>query len=281
MQLSLRIDSHHWFCAVLLFITCCFRLVPPMDLFTHLNYCYPGSPNDTRLHVSQQSQGSPPRVAQNIQPIQNQTHPGHECSDSDSSKATLAHVSLNSTVGHDVYVQPTINPTGLRDPICPTPTDPIKSYYYVGESADLSDQYIPSSSDKITCTDHRPLDDIFGNARHSSGWQHPKSDLAQSLHIGASRGHFAPLLTYPLPLRPHMHGKMQVPLLAVNNQIKGTGLVVEFSDCNFITGQWMEGMLFYIQLASCTIPEDFLRHINVENLAWRRIYPQESQRACA
>lgn len=142
-------------------------------------------------------------------------------------------------------------------------------------AADLSDQYIPSSSDKITCTDHRPLDEIFGNVRPSSGWVQAKSGSIYPSHIGTSRGdpRHASVLMYPLPTKPQLDGVVQIPLLAVDNQMSGTGLVVDFQCSDWGIGIQIEGLLPYVDLASreelklnSGIPMSDLLHGNISCL---------------
>ncbi|KAI9460331.1 hypothetical protein HD554DRAFT_1595839 [Boletus coccyginus] len=152
------------------FLLHCNCLSAIMD-FTHLNYCYPGTPNAARLHfnASQQLQESLHHAPiQSIRSMQEQTNPrdGHVWSDP--SRITHPRPSLGFTADYDLHPKQKSDPVGPRSAIHSHPTGPTKVHCVDG-SADLSDQYIPSSSDKITCTDHRPLDDIFGNVWPSSG----------------------------------------------------------------------------------------------------------------
>ncbi|KAH0833434.1 hypothetical protein J3R83DRAFT_12548 [Lanmaoa asiatica] len=234
-----------------------------MDLFAHLNYCYPGTANAARLHhhvSSHQPQGlgsSHHVPVQNIQSPQDQTHPGEGYTRSDPSRITQACPSLDFAAGHGLRPQQKSTPVGPQpgavhsDPTCPT------EIYYMDESTDLSDQYIPSSSDKITCTDHRPLDEIFGDIRSSLGWSQAKSGLIHPLQSGTPRGHpqHTSVLTYPLPTKPQLDGVVQIPLLAVDNQMSGTGLVVTFQCSDWGIGVEVEG-----------IPMSDLLHGNVSGL---------------
>lgn len=225
-----------------------------MDPFTHLNYCYPGTPNAARLHVSQQLQGSPHRVVQNTQSIQDRTRPGDGYMSSDSSRMAHARCSLDATAAHSLHPQQKGVPIGLRGAVHSDSLGSMKLYYHVDESANLLDQYVPSSSDKITCTDHRPLDEIFGNMRSSSGWPQARLGSVYPSRNATSHGHarHSSVLTYPLPTRPEMDGVVQIPLLAVDNQMSGTGLVVDFRCSDWGIGVQVEGMLPYADLLSRT-----------------------------
>ncbi|KAG8212879.1 hypothetical protein J3R82DRAFT_11212 [Butyriboletus roseoflavus] len=211
-----------------------------MDLFPHLNYRYPGSPNAVRPHVSQQPQGSSHHVpVQNIQSMQDQTHPGAAYMRSDPSRMTLAHPSLD----FGLPPQQKSTPVDPRGAVRSDPLTPMKTYY-VDEPTNLSDQYIPSSSDKITCADHRPLDEIFGYIRSSSGWSQAESSSLHQSQNGTPRGNprRPSVFTYPLPTKPQVDGVVQIPLLVVDNQMSGTGLVVDFRCSDWGIGVQVEGL---------------------------------------
>lgn len=222
-----------------------------MDLFSHLNYCYPGTPNAARPQVPQQPRQSPHHVpVQNIQSMQ-ETHPGDGYMLSDPSRITQPPLPLDSTAGHRLHPQQKGILVGPRDAAYSDPASPMK-IYHMNSSTDLSDQYIPSSSDKITCTDHRPLDEIFGNMRPPLGWSQAQSGSAHLPQNGTPRGHplRTSVLTYPLPTKPQLDGVVLIPLLAVDNQMNGTGLVVNFQCSDWGIGVQVEGMLSYANLTS-------------------------------
>jgi hypothetical protein len=224
-----------------------------MDNFTHLNYCYPGTSNAVRLHVSQQPQGSLHHVpVQSVQLAQDQAPPGDGYVRPGPSMITHASPSPGFA-GHNLRPQ--------QKPTLVSPQGAVHSDFkghmkisYMDESADLSDQYIPSSNDKITCTDHRPLDDIFGNIRPSCGWSQATLNSPHPSQNVAPRGHprHTSVLTYPLPTKPQLDGVVQIPLLAVDNQIRGTGCVVDFRCSDWGIGVQVEGMPSYADLASRT-----------------------------
>lgn len=216
-----------------------------MDLFAHLNYRYPGTSNAARLHPPHQPLGSLHHVpAQNIQSRQDQTHTVNGYMRSDSSRMMQAHPPLNPAAGHGLLPQQKSTPVGPGGAINSDPVVPMRIYHMDG-STDLSDQYIPSSSDKITCTDHRPLDEIFGDMRPLSSWSQAQSGSVRAAQNGTPRGHpqHRPVLTYPLPTKPQLDGVVQIPLLAVDNQRSGTGLIVDFRCSDWGIGVQVEGML--------------------------------------
>ena len=236
-----------------------------MDPFTHLNYRYPGSSDAARPCVSQQSHDFPHYVVQNIQSVQNQTPPGNGYIYSESSTITQPRPSLDLTTGHGLHPQKSI-PISPRGVVQPDPTGPTETYY-TGESANLSDQYIPSSSDKITCTDHRPLDEIFGNIRPPSGWPPAKSGSVYPPRSETPRGHprHSSVLTYPLPTKPQLDGVVQIPLLAVDNQMSGTGLIIDFRCSDWGIGVELEGVLPHVILPP-RVPETLNKGIQMLDL---------------
>jgi len=248
-----------------------------MDFFTDLNYRYPGTSNAAQLHfnASQQPQGSLHHAPiQNIQSMQEQTNPGDGYVWSDPGRIAYPRPSLDFTAGYDLLrPQQKSNLVGSRSAIHSHPTGPMRVHCVDG-SADLSDQYIPSSSDKITCTDHRPLDAIFGNVWPSSGRSCATSGSLYPSQNETPRGstRLTSILTYPLPARPQMDGIVHIPLLAVDNQTSGTGLIIDFRCSDWGIGVQVEGMLLYLDLALCTeildsgIPMSDLLHGNVSGL---------------
>lgn len=270
MTVIASITSHYFLSA----LAALFCRSATMDIFTHLNYCYPGTSNVARPHVSQQPQGFLHHVpTQNVQSMQDQTHPGDGCVRSGPSMITHASPSPGPTAGHDLLPQQKITLTSPQGAVHSDSKCHMK-ISYMDESTDLSDQYIPSSNDKITCTDHRPLDDIFGNIRPSRGWSQAASNSPHPSQNVTPRGHprHTSVLTYPLPTRPQLDGVVQIPLLAVDNRIKGTGCVVDFRCSDWGIGVEVEGMLLYADLASRTetldsgIPMSDLLHGNVSGL---------------
>ena len=225
-----------------------------MDPFAHLNYRYPGTPNAVRLHLSQQPQGSSHHVpVQNIQSMQDQTHPGDAYMRSDPNRITRARPSLDFTAGHSLHPPQKHTPIDPRGVVRSDLSGPTKMYYMVG-SSNLSDQYVPSSSDKITCADHRPLDEIFGNIHSSSGWSQTETGSLHPSQNGTPHGNprHTSVLTYPLPTKPQMDGVVHIPLLVVDNQISGTGLVVDFRCSDWGIGVQVQGKFPYAYLASRT-----------------------------
>lgn len=230
--------------SALLFLinSCC---VTAMDLFTQLNYSYPGTSNAASLHVFQQPQGHRHRVSvPNIQSTGNQNHPGdgyaHPMHSHSHSRSSL------DFTGHGLRPQQNSTLVDSRGSVHPDPKRPMKMYY-TDEPANLPDQYIPSSNDKITCTDHRPLDEIFGNMRPLTGL----SGLPHPSPNGTPHGNplHTSVLTYALPTKPQLDGVIHIPLLAVDNQMSGTGLVVDFRCSDWGIGIEIEGMSSCVDLA--------------------------------
>ena len=220
-----------------------------MDIFTHLNYCYPGTSNAVRLHVSQQPQASVRHVPiHNVQSMQDQALPGDGYVRLDPGRITHAPPSPGLTTDHDLHPQQTSTLIGPQlEGVVHSDSKGHMKICYMDRSAELSDQYIPSSSDKITSTDHRPLDEIFGNTHPgpSCGWSQATSNSPHPSQNVAPRGHprHTSVLTYPLPTKPQLDGVVQIPLLAVDNQMSGTGLVVDFRCSDWGIGVQVEGML--------------------------------------
>lgn len=243
-MLFLQIDCHprQLYLARFLIGSCC---AATMDVFKQLNYCYPGASNATRLHVSQPPQEFPYHAQIPNNQSTDQTHLGVGYTRSDSRRITHPLSSLDSTAGcHSRSEQK----SGFVDPpgaFLSNAKRPVK-LYYMDDPTNQPDQYIPSSSDKITCTDHRPLDDIFGNTRplSLSGWS-GSPHLTQSGMLQAHPQHTA-VLTYPLPTKPQLDGVLHIPLLAVDNQMSGTGLVVDFRCSDWGIGVEVEGMCFRV-----------------------------------
>lgn len=122
--------------------------------------------------------------------------------------------------------------------------------------ADVSDKYIPSSTDRVTSSDHRPLDDIFASLHPLLGagpgpsmqYDQPhtrfyppqnQSQYSQHLtphtvssrqydHLPQSYRHVSqPILRRPL-IRPPANGILPIPLMQVDNQQRGSDLVINF-----------------------------------------------------
>ncbi|KAF8124758.1 hypothetical protein EV363DRAFT_1403043 [Boletus edulis] len=219
-----------------------------MDFFSQLNYRYPGASNATRLHGSQQPHAPVPLV----QSIQDQAHPGDVYARSGTRR--IPH--LDVAASHELGPQQQNTIPGVRGVIHSEPHPPMR-LYSMDESMNLSDQYIPSSSDKITCADHRPLDRIFGNLHPLSGLSQATSGPLHPSQNVPPRGQpqHTSVLTYALPTKPQLDGVIQIPLLAVDNQISGTGLVVNFRCSDWGIGILVEG-----------IPMSDLLHSNVSPL---------------
>lgn len=202
--------------------------------------------------------------------MQNHAHPAgtssHPQAGPSSATQTWTPVGHAASQGSYPHQQAT-----LSSPRVPASVRGATNLYGTNELNEMSDKYIPSSSDKITCTDHRPLDDIFGNPyaasgspqtgsgptrasrTHSQPWPHAapsQSFLAQqqqALHYAGHAHHRpppqgTPVLAYPLPTKPQLDGVTQIPLLAVDNQKSGTGLVVSFRCSDWGIGVQMEGI---------------------------------------
>ena len=212
-----------------------------------MNYCYPGTSDAARFHVSQ-PQIPPLRVP--IPNIQEQTHPGDGYARPDPSKITHARSSLDITAGYDLrphQKSTVVGPPGdiQSDPQCST------RIRYTDEPANLVDQYIPSSSDRITCTDHRPLDEIFGNVPPASGWSQAtlgSGSLCPSQNETPPPRGPPKVLTYTLPIKPQLDGVVQIPLLAVDNQMSGTGVVVDFKCSDWGIGVEVKGTSSCVEL---------------------------------
>ncbi|KIK82293.1 hypothetical protein PAXRUDRAFT_14804 [Paxillus rubicundulus Ve08.2h10] len=245
-------------------------------MLSHLNYRYPVAINPALFHLPQQSQthAQYPR-AQYPQPIQNHTHPAGTSSQpqSGSGNATQTWTQRGHVTSQGLYAHQHAN-FGPRVPAQSGSVRVSTNIYGTNESSEMSDKYIPSSSDKITCTDHRPLDDIFGSPYaasgsgsirasqiHSQPWPHAvpsQSFLAQeqqALHYAGHAHHrpppqVTPVLAYPLPTKPQLDGVTQIPLLAVDNQKSGTGLVVSFRCSDWGIGVQMEGTSIMAHIAS-------------------------------
>jgi hypothetical protein len=248
-------------------------------MLSHLNYRYPMATNLALFHLPQQSQTHAQYArAQYPQPMQNHAHPAgtssHPQAGPSSATQTWTPVGHAASQGSYPHQQAT-----LSSPRVPASVRGATNLYGTNELNEMSDKYIPSSSDKITCTDHRPLDDIFGNPyaasgspqtgsgptrasrTHSQPWPHAapsQSFLAQqqqALHYAGHAHHRpppqgTPVLAYPLPTKPQLDGVTQIPLLAVDNQKSGTGLVVSFRCSDWGIGVQMEGTSIITHITS-------------------------------
>ncbi|KAG6372210.1 hypothetical protein JVT61DRAFT_8003 [Boletus reticuloceps] len=197
-----------------------------MDFFSQLNYRYPGASNATRPHGSQQPHVPVPLV----QSIQDHAHPGDVYAPSGTRR--IPH--LDVAASHELGPQQQNTIPGVRG------VEPHRPM-----------------SDKITCADHRPLDRIFGNLHPLSGLSQATSSPLHPSQNLPPRGQpqHTSVLTYALPTKPQLDGVIQIPLLAVDNQISGTGLVVNFRCSDWGIGILVEG-----------IPMSDLLHSNVSAL---------------
>ncbi|KIJ62949.1 hypothetical protein HYDPIDRAFT_168894 [Hydnomerulius pinastri MD-312] len=237
-----------------------------MDVHPHLNYQYPATIDPALLHLPQQSVAHPQyQQIMHSQLVQNPVHPmatpyHHQIQGSSRVPQTwggLDHPSGGCSTSSQQAAQSDRRGTDNFGPAY----GHTKSHSVGGQSK-LSDKYIPSSSDKITCADHRPLDEIFGNPFSSSGWPRAPQPLSQPHHIPSQSSHgqqqqgshlyehanhqprtqAPPVLTYTLPTKPQLDGVLQIPLLAVDNRKSGTGLVIDFRCSDWGIGVQMEGI---------------------------------------
>ncbi|KAF9230960.1 hypothetical protein BU15DRAFT_68734 [Melanogaster broomeanus] len=242
-----------------------------MNILPHLNYRYPTAINSTLLHHPQQSQTRAQHPRDQHQPMQNYSHSSGTSSHDHQAEPSTATQPWSTTGfpahhGHQQAMH-----SGPRGPAQSGSPHGRTNVYSMNE---LSDKYIPSSSDKITCADHRPLDEIFGHPYTSLG--HPphsgsrSTSASQTQTHSRSQSHMIPspsslgrqrqashqhgharhqsrplgpaVLTYPLPTKPQLDGVIQIPLLAVDNQQSGTDLVVSFRCSDWGIGVQMEGI---------------------------------------
>ncbi|KIM62712.1 hypothetical protein SCLCIDRAFT_1214819 [Scleroderma citrinum Foug A] len=124
------------------------------------------------------------------------------------------------------------------------------------DNTDVPDKYIPSSTDRVTSPDHRPLDDIFASlhsffrpAPGPSSMQYDQlpahlyplqnqnqNSQRHTQHIPPSQQsghppshHHVPQIILRKPqLKPPMSGILHIPLMQVDNQQRGSGLVINF-----------------------------------------------------
>jgi len=123
------------------------------------------------------------------------------------------------------------------------------------DDTDVPDKYIPSSTDRVTSPDHRPLDDIFASlhsllrpAPGPSSMQYDQLHAhlypPQNLNLNSQRhtqhilpsqqiahppSHHVPQLILRKPqLRPPISGILHIPLMQVDNQQRGSDLVINF-----------------------------------------------------
>lgn len=124
------------------------------------------------------------------------------------------------------------------------------------DNTDVPDRYIPSSTDRVTSPDHRPLDDIFASlhsffrpAPGPSSMQYDQlpahlyplqnqnqNSQRHTQHIPPSQQsghppshHHVPQIILRKPqLKPPMSGILHIPLMQVDNQQRGSGLVINF-----------------------------------------------------
>ncbi|KAL4074925.1 hypothetical protein V8B97DRAFT_1948419 [Scleroderma yunnanense] len=173
---------------------------------------------------------------------------------------------------------------------------------------DLSDKYIPSSTDKVTSADHRPLDEIFGGlsssrsqlsapersfTQHCQPRVHPYPHQHQGMysqhhtqhtqpsreygHLSSHR-HVPPLILRQPQLRPPACGLLHIPLMQVDNQRQGSDLVINFR-C-WERGMPMDGMscLFFSDNNVC--PDRVYSGVSMSELLHDQEYMLERGRDC-
>lgn len=243
-----------------------------MDVHAHLHYQYPTTVNPVLLHLPQQQSHAQPHPQHQETPIPHHHIPTNPMATAyHNLQQVSSRVRPNATniaCGQAGTSQQQILASARRAPV-----DHSSAFVHTDSlgtcgPSSMSDKYIPSSSDKITCADHRPLDEIFGNPFTPSSWPpsgsrssrvpqpHPQSHQVppypyqgqpQQLSYPYGHSHSQPhqqapqILTYALPSKSQLGGILHIPLLAVDNQKSGTNIVIGFRCSDWGTGVQMEG----------------------------------------
>ncbi|KAH7884863.1 hypothetical protein F5I97DRAFT_1929695 [Phlebopus sp. FC_14] len=236
-----------------------------MDVHTHLNYQYPTA----LLQLpQQQAHASPPHQQQLLyyQQAQGQSYAVTGSYIAPRQGPSMINPNASHPTGsYDVMMQHSRLLSQGREGY-PGSAHPNTDDFLPGS---ISDKYIPSSTDKITCSDHRPLDEIFASvytlssisrhippgsrgpqppppSRHVPVHSHPAPQRQVSKQHGEvqqQQGHpVPPVLTYLPPSKPQLKGVLQIPLHAVNNHMTGMDLIVNYRCSDWGIGIQMEGI---------------------------------------